>query len=145
MSNPLLELTGKVDFEMGRRDFKYFFEDICGFQLAHFHNEWYEMSEKNNKTCVIASRDHGKSVFYRVYLLWKMAYNPGTEVLFFSHSQHQSIDHMAKMDELIMTIPALAHLKPKRGWAKQLFKFTNKSSIRAMSVGKAVRGRTPTS
>ena len=46
---------------------------------------------------------------------------PGTEVLFFSHSQHQSIDHMAKMDELIMTIPALAHLKPKRGWAKQLF------------------------
>ena len=143
MSNPLLELTGKVDFEMGRRDFKYFFEDICGFQLAHFHNEWYEMSEKNNKTCVIASRDHGKSVFYRVYLLWKMAYNPGTEVLFFSHSQHQSIDHMAKMDELIMTIPALAHLKPKRGWAKQLFKFTNKSSIRAMSVGKAVRGAHP--
>jgi hypothetical protein len=143
VSNPLLDLTGKVDYEMGRRDFKYFFEDICGFQLAHFHKEWYEMSEGHNKTCVIASRDHGKSVFYRVYLLWKMAYNPGTEVLFFSHSQHQSIDHMAKMDELIMMTPALQHLKPKRGWAKQLFKMTNKSSIRAMSVGKAVRGAHP--
>jgi hypothetical protein len=50
---------------------------------------------------------------------------------------------MAKMDELIMTTPALAHLKPKRGWAKQLFKMSNKSSIRAMSVGKAVRGAHP--
>jgi phage terminase large subunit-like protein len=141
--NPMLKLTSNIDFEMGRRDFKYFFEDICGFQLADFHKEWYEMSEDHNKTCVIASRDHGKSVFYRCYLLWKMAYNEGTEVLFFSHSQHQSIDHMAKMDELIMTTPALEHLKPKRGWAKQLFRFTNKSSIRAMSVGKAVRGAHP--
>ena len=139
----LSDIAAKVDFDMGRRDFKYFFEDICGFQLAHFHNEWYDNAEQNTKTCVIASRDHGKSVFFRCYLLWKMAYNPGTEVLFFSHSQHQSIDHMSKMDELIMTTPALAHLKPARGWAKQLFKMTNKSSIRAMSVGKAVRGAHP--
>ena len=139
----MLELTSKVDFEMGRRDFRFFFEDICGFQLADFHKEWYETSEKNKKICVIASRDHGKSVFFRCYLLWKMAYNPGTEVLFFSHSQHQSIDHMGKMDELIMTTPALKHLKPKRGWAKQLFRMSNKSSIRAMSVGKAVRGAHP--
>ena len=133
----LTDLTANVDFEMGRRDFKFFFEDICGFQLAHFHEEWYDLAENNSKTCIIASRDHGKSVFFRCYLLWRMAYNPNTEVLFFSHSQHQSIDHMAKMDELIMSTPALRHLKPARGWAKQLFKFTNKSSIRAMSVGKA--------
>jgi len=150
MSNGLNELTASVDFEMGRRDFKFFFEEICGkidqkhpWILTDFHKEWFDMSENNNKTCIIASRDHGKSVFYRVYLLWKMAYNPGTEVLFFSHSQHQSIDHMAKMNELIETIPALQHLKPKRGWAKQKFKFTNKSSITAMSVGKAVRGAHP--
>lgn len=143
MSEAVAELTSKVDFDMGRRDFKFFFEDICGFQLAHFHDEWYETAQNNKKICVIASRDHGKSVFFRCYLLWRMAYNPGTEVLFFSHSQHQSIDHMSKMDELIMTTPALAHLKPKRGWAKQLFKMSNKSSIRAMSVGKAVRGAHP--
>ena len=147
MSESVLNLASKVDWEMGRRDFKYFFEDICSidekYELAHFHHEWFEMSEENNKTCVIASRDHGKSVFYRCYLLWKMAYNPGTEVLFFSHSQHQSIDHMAKMDELIMSSPVLSHLKPKRGWAKQKFKMTNKSSITAMSVGKSVRGAHP--
>ena len=143
MSEAVQKLTSKVDFDMGRRDFRFFFEDICGFQLADFHKEWYEMAQNNSKICVIASRDHGKSVFFRCYLLWRMAYNPNTEVLFFSHSQHQSIDHMAKMDELIMTTPALAHLKPKRGWAKQLFKMTNKSSIRAMSVGKAVRGAHP--
>ena len=143
MTEAIVELTSKVDWEMGRRDFKFFFEDICGFQLANFHKEWYENSEANNKICVIASRDHGKSVFFRCYALWKMAYNPGHEVLFFSHSQHQSIDHMSKMDELIMTTPAVAHLKPARGWAKQLFKMTNKSSMRAMSIGKAVRGAHP--
>ena len=101
MSEGINDLTSKIDWEMGKRDFKFFFEDICGFQLAHFHKEWYENAENNNKVCVIASRDHGKSVFFRVYLLWKMAYNPNTEVLFFSHSQHQSIDHMGKMNELI--------------------------------------------
>tara|TARA_R110002051_G_scaffold20121_7_gene55312 strand:- start:184 stop:1599 length:1416 start_codon:yes stop_codon:yes gene_type:complete len=143
MSEAVLQLTSKVDYDMGRRDFRFFFEDICGFQLTGFHNEWFINTEDNNKICIIASRDHGKSVFFRCYILWKMAYNPGTEVLFFSHSQHQSIDHMGKMDELIMTTPALAHLKPKRGWAKQLFRFTNKSSIRAMSIGKAVRGAHP--
>mgnify|MGYP003657220864 FL=1 len=143
MSESVIQLAAKVDWEMGRRDFKYFFEDICGFQLAEFHKEWYEAAENNTKVCVIASRDHGKSVFFRCYLLWKMAYKGGTEVLFFSHSQHQSIDHMGKMDELIMSIPALAHLKPKRGWAKQKFKMTNKSVIHAMSVGKAVRGAHP--
>ena len=42
MSEAVAELTSKVDFDMGRRDFKFFFEDICGFQLAHFHDEWYE-------------------------------------------------------------------------------------------------------
>ncbi len=143
MSEGVLQLTSKVDFDMGKRDFRFFFEDICGFQLTPFHKEWFDNSESNNKICIIASRDHGKSVFFRVYILWKMAYHPGTEVLFFSHSQHQSIDHMGKMDELIMTTPALAHLKPARGWAKQLFRFTNKSSIRAMSIGKAVRGAHP--
>lgn len=150
MAEALNKLTANVDFEMGRRDFKYFFEEVCGkydeknpWILTKFHQEWFELSENNNKTCIIASRDHGKSVFYRVYLLWKMAYNPGTEVLFFSHSQHQSIEHMAKMNELIESIPALQHLKPSRGWAKQKFKFTNKSSISAMSVGKAVRGAHP--
>ena len=147
MTQAVVELAHKVDWDMGRRDFKYFFEDICGkkegYELADFHQEWFQMSENHNKTCVIASRDHGKSVFYRCYLLWKMAYNPGTEVLFFSHSQHQSIDHMAKMDEMIMSNPVLAHLKPKRGWAKQKFKMTNKSSITAMSVGKSVRGAHP--
>ncbi len=143
MSGAVLNLASQVDWEMGRRSFKYFFEDICKFQLADFHQEWYDAAENNNKVCVIASRDHGKSVFFRCYLLWKMAYNDGTEVLFFSHSQHQSIEHMGKMNELIETTPALQHLKPKRGWAKQKFKFTNKSSMAAMSVGKAVRGAHP--
>ena len=150
MTDAMNQLAAQVDFEMGRKDFKYFFEEICGkfdakspWILTKFHQEWFDLSEGNNKTCIIASRDHGKSVFYRVYLLWKMAYNPGTEVLFFSHSQHQSIEHMSKMNELIEAIPALQHLKPKRGWAKQKFKFTNKSSISAMSVGKAVRGAHP--
>ena len=143
MSEAVANLTSQVDWEMGRRDFKFFFEDICKFQLAHFHQEWYDAAQNNTKVCVIASRDHGKSVFFRCYLLWKMAYNDGLEVLFFSHSQHQSIEHMGKMNELIETTPALQHLKPKRGWAKQKFKFTNKSSIAAMSVGKAVRGAHP--
>ena len=49
------------------------FEEVCGkydeknpWILTKFHQEWFDLSENNNKTCIIASRD-GKSVFYRVY------------------------------------------------------------------------------
>ena len=52
----LNEVASKVDFEMGRRNFQFFFEDICGFQLADFHKEWYDNAEGHTKTCVIASR-----------------------------------------------------------------------------------------
>lgn len=90
MSNGIHELAKNVDWEMGRRDFKYFFEDICGkhenYMVADFHQEWFDMSENHNKTCVIASRDHGKSVFYRVYLLWKMAYNRHRSPIFLTQS-----------------------------------------------------------
>jgi hypothetical protein len=30
MTEAVLDIANKVDWEMGRRDFKYFFEDICG-------------------------------------------------------------------------------------------------------------------
>ena len=60
MSSGLNELTASVDFEMGRRDFKFFFEEICGkidqkhpWILTDFHKEWFDMSENNNKTCKI--------------------------------------------------------------------------------------------
>ena len=70
MSDGMSQLAAQVDFEMGRRDFKYFFEEICGkydekmpWILTKFHEEWFNLSENNSKTCIIASRDHGKSVF----------------------------------------------------------------------------------
>ena len=45
-NDAMLELTSKVDWQMGKRDFRFFFEDICGFQLANFHKEWYESAQK---------------------------------------------------------------------------------------------------
>ena len=36
MSESVLNLASKVDWEMGRRDFRYFFEDVCSV------NEKYE-------------------------------------------------------------------------------------------------------
>ena len=106
MSNPLLELTGKVDFEMGRRDFKYFFEDICGFQLADFHNEWYEMSQKNTRLALLHL-----VIMANLYSIVSIYYGKWhTTMAQKSYSFHtvsiSPLNTWAKMNELIETTPA---------------------------------------
>jgi len=137
------EVIAEIDFEMGKRDFRFFFEDLLGFQLSHHHDRWRNNLDSHNRYCVKAARDHGKSTLFLAYLLWRTAFTPKIKSMVFSHSLHQSIAHMRTMDEMIEMIPALSAMRKRDAWSKTFFGFKNGSSITAKSVGGAVRGAHP--
>ena len=138
-----LEAIEEIDFEVAKRDFKFFFEEILGFQLSHHHERWYNNLEERKRYCVKAARDHGKSTLFLGYMLWKTAFNPKTKAVLISHSLHQSIHHMRTLNDLIDSVPFLAKMKKADSWSKTFFGFSNGSNISAKSVGGAIRGIHP--
>ena len=137
--DPVLE----IDWEMSKKDFAFFFQDILGWQLSHHHALWVDNLNSHDRYCVKAARDHGKSVLFLSYLLWNVAFKPRTDAIIFSHSLDQTIRHMRFIDEMIQMTPILRHLRSKDAWAKTYFGFANGSRITAKSVGGAVRGAHP--
>jgi len=128
---------------MSKKDFGFFFTDILGWQLSHHHAAWVENLHTHDRYCVKAARDHGKSVLFLSYLLWRCAFVPKTKAIIFSHSLDQTIRHMRFMDDMIQSTPILKHLRSKDSWAKTYFGFNNGSFVSAKSVGGAVRGAHP--
>ena len=138
-----LDTVEEIDYEVAKRDFKFFFEDILGFQLSHHHEKWFDNLESQRRYCVKAARDHGKSTLFLCYLLWKVAFNPKCKAVLISHSLHQSIHHMRTLNDLIDGIPFMARMKKADSWSKTFFGFANGSNISAKSVGGAIRGIHP--
>ena len=143
MEDHLKEIVEEIDFETSKRDFRFFFEDILKWQLANHHAKWVDNLDTSNRYCVKASRDHGKSVLFLSYLLWKVIFTPNTDAMIFSHSLDQTIRHMRNLNDWIDGVPFLAKMKRKDAWAKTYFGFKNGSRITAKSVGGGVRGAHP--
>ena len=81
MESLSLEAIEEIDFEVAKRDFKFFFEEILGFQLSWHHEQWFNNLESRKRYCVKAARDHGKSTLFLGYMLWKTAFNPKTKAV----------------------------------------------------------------
>ena len=138
------DLVDDIDRQMAAKSFQYFFVDILGFDFSHHHADWEKGLNGNRNYVVKASRDHGKSVFFMSYALWLAAFNPGTNVMVFSHSLEQTLEHMRFIRNNIENTDILKDLKPQgKPWAKSYFEFSNKSRIMAKSVGGATRGFHP--
>ncbi len=137
-------LVKDIDWEMSKKSFSYFFQDILGFDFSEHHQKWEKGLNENRYYVVKASRDHGKSTLFMSYALWLAAFRPKTHIMVFSHSLEQTLEHMRLIRNLIENTPILKHLKPDgRPWAKSYFDFTNRSRIMAKSVGGATRGFHP--
>tara|TARA_R100001015_G_C4629822_1_gene190958 strand:+ start:374 stop:1864 length:1491 start_codon:yes stop_codon:yes gene_type:complete len=143
-NTPIADLVKQIDWEQSKKSFKYFFEDILGFDYSTHHGQWEKGLNENRFYCVKASRDHGKSTLFMSYALWLATFTPKTHIMVFSHSLEQTLEHMRLIRNLIENTPILRHLKPAgRPWAKSYFDFSNGSRIMAKSVGGATRGFHP--
>ena len=61
-----MDLLTEMDMKMSKGNFPYFFENILGYDMADFHTEWLNLVHTTQRTVIICSRDHGKSVLSRM-------------------------------------------------------------------------------
>lgn len=144
MSEDIQAFIDEMDAKMSAKSFRYFFENILGFDYSYHHECWDKGLEENRYYCVKASRDHGKSVFFMSYALWLAAFNPGKHIMIFSHSLEQTLEHMRFIRNNIESTSILRELIPQgRPWRKTYFEFSNGSRMMAKSVGGGTRGFHP--
>jgi len=143
-------LEHQMDFELSRNSFPYFFQHVCGpamgidqYFYPHYMEEWLELMNSTQRTVLICSRDHGKSVFMHCWVIWNLIFQPkGYQMLYISSNQKQTLVHMREIDKYF-SHPMLQKFKPIRGWSVGHIRLTNGNELLARSVGSQIRGLHP--
>jgi len=138
-----LDFETQMDLEMSRASFPYFFQNILGLEFTNFHAEWLETMNSTDRTVIICSRDHGKSVFMHSWTVWNLLFQPSPyQMLYISSNLKQTLVHMREIDR-IFTHKALKQFKPSKGWAIGNIMLTNGNSVLERSIGSQIRGLHP--
>ena len=135
--------THRMDMELSKNSFPYFFQNVLGMMYPEYMQEWKKLMEQTDRTVIVCSRDHGKSVFMHSWVVWNLVFQePPYQMLYISSNQKQTLVHMREIDRYF-NIPQLKHLRPSRGWAIGNITLTNGNSILERSVGSQIRGLHP--
>ena len=138
-----LDFETQMDLEISKTSFPYFFQNVLGYDFANFHEEWLELMNTTDRTVIICSRDHGKSVFMHSWVVWKLCFQPAPyQMLYISSNQKQTLVHMREIDRIFIC-KALKHFRPSKGWAIGNIQLTNGNAILERSVGSQIRGLHP--
>jgi len=138
-----IDFVSQMDMEISKTSFPYFFQNVLGLMFPEYMQEWLESMENTNRTVIICSRDHGKSVFMHSWVVWNLVFQePPFQMLYISSNQKQTLVHMREIDRYF-NHPALKQYKPSRGWAIGNIQLTNGNAILERSVGSQIRGLHP--
>ena len=138
-----LNLEHEMDMKLSKNSFPYFFKNVLGLDFATHQKEWHELMNQTQRTVIICSRGHGKSVFMHSWVVWNLIFQePPYQMLYISSNQKQTMVHMRDIDK-IFTHPLLKKFKPARGWAIGNITLTNGNQILERSVGSQIRGLHP--
>ena len=138
-----LDFVSAMDMEISKTSFPYFFQNVVGMMYPDYMHEWLETMEKTDRTVIVCSRDHGKSVFMHCWVVWNLVFQePPFQMLYISSNQKQTLVHMREIDRYF-NLPALKKYKPSRGWAIGNIQLTNGNAILERSVGSQIRGLHP--
>ena len=134
----------EMDLKMSDGNFPYFFEKVLGYELADFHQEWLDLVHNTDRTVIICSRDHGKSVFFHSWCVYQLCFQePPYQMLYISSNHKQTMVHMKDIDRMFTNVPQLKRFKPRGGWAVGAMRLTNGNEILERSVGSQIRGLHP--
>jgi hypothetical protein len=129
---------------MSDGNFEYFFTKVLGYEMAPFHREWLKEVQETNRTVIICSRDHGKSVFFHSWCVYQLIFQePPYQMLYISSNHKQTMVHMKDIDRMFSNNPIIKKFKPKAGWAVGAMRLTNGNEILERSVGSQIRGLHP--
>jgi hypothetical protein len=136
-------LEHQMDMELSKNSFPYFFQHVLGFDFPTYIQEWHDLMNDTQRTVIICSRDHGKSVFMHSWVVWNLIFQPPPyQMLYISSNQKQTMVHMRDIDKMFQH-PLLKKFKPARGWAIGNITLTNGNQILERSVGSQIRGLHP--
>lgn len=116
------------------------------FIIVEHHLQWDTIVTKEDRACVIAPRDHGKSQFFSfAYPLWRIFYKPKLKGMLFSATQEQAIRILDAIKQEIESNPKLMWLKPARAknWSRTMIRCSNGAVLKAKGFGTRVRGEHP--
>jgi hypothetical protein len=138
-----LNFVASMDMELSKNSFSYFFQNVLGLSYPNYMQEWHELMETTDRTVIVCSRDHGKSVFMHSWAVWNLVFQePPFQMIYISSNQKQTLVHMREIDKLF-NLPQLAPFKPSRGWAIGNITLTNGNSILERSISSQIRGLHP--
>ena len=138
-----LDFANRMDMELSKHSFPYFFQNVLGMMYPEYMEEWLSLMESTDRTVIICSRDHGKSVFMHSWVVWNLLFQePPFQMLYISSNQKQTMVHMREIDRYF-NLPALKQFKPSRGWAIGNITLTTGNSVLERSVGSQIRGLHP--
>ncbi len=138
-----LDFVTQMDMELSKTSFPYFFQNVLGMMYPEYMQEWLESMNTTDRTVIICSRDHGKSVFMHSWVVWNLVFQePPFQMIYISSNQKQTMVHMREIDRYF-NLPALKQYKPSRGWAIGNITLTNGNAILERSVGSQIRGLHP--
>jgi len=133
----------QMDMELSKNSFPYFFQQVLGWEFAKHQEEWHDLMNDTQRTVIICSRGHGKSVFMHAWVVWNLVFRePPYQMLYISSNQKQTLVHMRDIDKLF-NHPMLKKYKPAKGWAIGNITLTNGNQILERSVGSQIRGLHP--
>jgi hypothetical protein len=116
------------------------------YLVGEHHIEWDQLVTQNQRVCVLAPRDHGKTFFFDfAYPIWKAVTMPGGIGFLFSATKDQAKLILEDIKTELETNPKLQHLVPSRKnkWRSDAIRLTNGHTIYARGYGTKVRGRHP--
>ena len=143
METEVFNFEHEMDMRLSKNSFPYFFQNVLGFDFPSYIQEWHQLMNETQRTVIICSRDHGKSVFMHSWVVWKLIFEePPYQMLYISSNQKQTLVHMRDIDKMFQN-PMLKKFKPARGWAIGNITLTNGNQILERSVGSQIRGLHP--
>lgn len=116
------------------------------FMVSAHHLVWGRLVSQFKRLCILAPRDHSKTVFFSLaYPLWKASFCPRETGYIFSATQTQAQRILDDIRIETETNPQLQWLVPakKEKWSANALRFSNGHTIYARGFLSKVRGAHP--
>lgn len=158
-------LSESVEEILRCNNITYFITSVLpDFQMSYHHLEWGDLVHHNNKLCIEAARDHGKSYYFsNAYAIWQLyRYSPPKSKQFsrrpskansnrgflFSFSLQQAVDLIEILKGTIENVDELRErLMPNNvregAWASTNIVCKNGARLTGKGFGSSVRGAHP--
>jgi len=116
-----------------------FIRDFLKLDVMDFHQEWLDLFESEERLCILAPRDTGKSFLITGYLIWKICQCPEIRILIVTMNQNKAEEMMTIIKTHLESNEKLIDM-----YGEQQSKNWSNSEIRIKNRGSGIIHKEPT-